>query len=270
MIGLFAKIKTLYITVFSIGIIGIVIIFNPAEGNWLDAVTFWVAFIFWYRFTYYVFGLLANKEYNKISLTLTNECDPYKYIKAISPLVIKAKNKDLKTFLMLRLAARYGDCGAFEQSKELLDSIQLSKKAASSIRVSNHIMYYNSLITYYLKENNIDKALDYLRLFEDMLQNKKLLRATKTIMEKAYNNKVFQLNMASGNYEGAEDFYMSFFDSGNLYNKVGDKYSLSLIYEHYGRNEEAVQALSYVVENGNKLYIVQQARQKLAELLNAE
>lgn len=74
--------------------------------------------------------------------------------------------------------------------------------------------------------------------------------------------------MANGNYVGSELIMNIKFDrEKSIYQKTVAKYEFGKIYLHYGRNDEEKSAFEFVINNGNKLYIVQEAKAYLQQLI---
>ena len=67
-----------------------------------------------------------------------------------------------------------------------------------------------------------------------------------------------------GNFDSAEEVFKVAYElAKNKRMKVYAKYNLGGIYLHYGRTDEAKEALEYVINNGNKLAVAGKAREML-------
>lgn len=76
-----------------------------------------------------------------------------------------------------------------------------------------------------------------------------------------------QFHIEAGNDEGAEQFYLCAFEKAeNALSRVTAKYNLWLYYSRREEKQKAERALKYAGDNGNKLYIAQEARRILSEL----
>jgi tetratricopeptide (TPR) repeat protein len=77
----------------------------------------------------------------------------------------------------------------------------------------------------------------------------------------------YALNLAKGIYDYAEKAFIELYEtSQNNFERVSYKYSLANIHLHSGDMARAKEALEYVIARGNKLHIVEEAKQRLERL----
>ena len=113
-----------------------------------------------------------------------------------------------------------------------------------------------------------ENALNDMRASLDNPKLKpKLKKALRTIYYTTYTEKLFLLNMAKGDYGGAEQiFTVQYYREDTMYAKVKAVFTLGRIYLHEGRTKDAESAFQYVIEHGNKLSLVQEAKQRLDDI----
>lgn len=210
----------------------------------------------------FLFTLIAQKRLKRITAIMTEECDPYKFIEQILPLAQRKNRQYAKTLLLTNLAAGYINAGDMVQAKTVLSDI-------AKIGTNNPVLRANicNLWTVvFLNENNISNiptALADLLKYSNQIKQKNL----KYTVLCCYNSLTALYNLLSGKTDGAEQiFKLQFENSTHLLDKNISHYNLALLYIKQNRIEEAKQALQYVTENGNKLYIATKAKEKLTQL----
>ena len=209
-----------------------------------------------------LFALIAQKRLKRITAIMTEECDPYKFIEQILPLAQRKNRQYAKTLLLTNLAAGYINADDMVQAKTVLSDI-------AKIGTNNPILRANICnlwVVIFLNENNISNipsALADLLKYSNQIKQKNLKYTVLCL----YNSLTALYNLLLGKTNGAEQvFKLQLENSTHLLDKNISHYNLALLYIKQNRIEEAKQALQYVDENGNKLYIATIARKKLAEL----
>lgn len=210
----------------------------------------------------HVLNLAATKNFNCIMDILQEECDPYKYIEHIIPLTQQKLQNNTKVTILLCLASGYIDSGDTNQAKAVLSDI--TKIGTSNmINLANICNIWTVL---YLSENdtkNAQLALADLWRYINLIKSDK----AKCLLTKTYNRQAAKINMFSNKIDGIEEIYKSQLESSEtLIEKNILYFECALLYIKQNRIDEAKQALQFVIANGNKLYLVKQAKEKLALL----
>ena len=262
MIRMFRKASILY---FAICITGIALlsVWGRFSGSlWYLYSVIIISIAWWFSNTY------AQKLSGKINNVLLQECNPIEYI-AFYEKVLKKKNvKKIRNYILLNLSTGYHSIGNAEECKRALDTI----KGFPNTRYGalNTVCFFNNLAGYYMMIKDLENAEDTLNSMKSALGNPKLAKMHYESYYHFYISKNFVLNMAKGNYSGAEEHFSIFFDKEkNLLGKVAAKYYLGKVYIHLGDSEKAVSAFEYVVQNGNLTFYTQKAREYLDHFYSA-
>ncbi|MCH5297320.1 MAG: hypothetical protein J1E85_06605 [Ruminococcus sp.] len=209
-----------------------------------------------------VLNRITLKRLNRITEIMNEECDPYKYIEQILPLTQQKLNNNTKVLILIYLACGYINAGDIKQAKMVLADI-------AKIGTYNKILLANISnlwITLYIKENDLKNAQLALADLWNFLSLQKSNKINYQFT-RIYNRQAAVFNMQSNKLEGVEEVFNtqlksieSSIEKNSLY------YNLALLYIKQNRIEEAMQALQFVIANGNKLHLVTLAKEKLAQL----
>jgi len=203
-------------------------------------------------------ALIATRRAAKLSARIvrlyTQECDPYTYIDKYEK-ILKRWIGNARNYVLLNLSSGYLATENLQKAKQTLDSVgKLSNKKAG---LQNQVVYYNNLCAYFLQLNDIASAEKMLESMLGVLRDKKFSKLQYDYLYNYYIGKQYCINLAKGNYVGAEEvFLIQFNREKSKLGKVVAKYQLGIIYFNLKRIEEALEAFEYVVNNGNKTYYV--------------
>ena len=151
-----------------------------------------------------------------------------------------------------------------EKAKQLLDSINYFPD--NKIGFCYKAIYYNNLCAYYLQVNEIPDAEIMLENMLSALQNEKYPKQLYDLTYNAYTEKQYSINLAKGNYSGAEEVVsIQYNREKSKLGKVVAKYKLGKIYIHFERFDEAKEAFQYVIDSGNKTYYVGKSIELLSQ-----
>ena len=202
--------------------------------------------------------------YSNYMNILDNELDPEKFIELTENEYNRNKNKKYRNYMKLNLAAGYSSAGKIETAYEKLKEVDLSKKL---YRERNKILYYynEALIL-----NVLGKKEEATEIY-----NKKLSEEIENIGKRKKDSEIYNLVKALEGmlFHGNDNEKMIEILNEALKKlkikrqKLGFKYLLATYKEKAGKIEEAIELYKEVAENGNKLYIVQEAREKLKKLI---
>ena len=208
----------------------------------VENVSFWIKKLF---------CSIEERKNNKINSVLYEELNPEKYIKLVE------KNYKVKSSPTIFILG-YLNNGNMEKAYEILKNINVENqffniryeiyifqslvliemgkwKEALDIYIE-HIKYNKNYI--YIKDKNTNLSLEDLEAYLFNNNEKMIEYLTKKL--KTETRKMFALK---------------------------SKYQLGICKEKAGKIEEARELYKEVIENGNKLYIVQEAKEKLKKLI---
>ena len=166
--------------------------------------------------------------------------------------------------MKLNLSAGYSSAGKIETAYEKLKEVDLSKKL---YRERNKILYYynEALIL-----NVLGKKEEATEIY-----NKELSGEIEKIGKRKKDSEIYNLVKAlegmlfheNDNEKMIEILNEALKKTKTKRQNLGFKYLLATYKEKTGEIQEAMELYKEVIENGNKLYIVQEAREKLKKLI---
>ena len=202
--------------------------------------------------------------YSNYMNVLDNELDPEKFIELTENEYNKNKNKKYRNYMKLNLSAGYSSAGKIETAYEKLKEVDLSKKL---YRERNKILYYynEALIL-----NVLGKKEEATEIY-----NKELSEEIEKIGNRKKDSEIYNLVKAlegvlfheNDNEKMIEILNEALKKTKTKRQNLGLKHLLAAYKEKAGKIEQAIELYKEVAENGNKLYIVQEAREKLKKLI---
>lgn len=202
--------------------------------------------------------------YSNYMNVLDNELDPEKFIELTENEYNKNKNKKYRNYMKLNLSAGYSSAGKIETAYEKLKEVDLSKKL---YRERDKILYYynEALIL-----NVLGKKEETTEIY-----NKELSEEIEKIGKRKKDSEIYNLVKALEGmlfHENDNEKMIEILNEALKKIKIkrqnlGFKYLLATYKEKVGKTREAIELYKEVAENGNKLYIVQEAREKLKKLI---
>lgn len=269
----FKSFKFLYYVLAVLGFAANAVILSPLTEDdrpvWMviTGVILWLVYsLVWILLSAVAMTLLSNWRYKKkITNRLFEECDPPKLIEIMEKKFGIKKGKPLRTDVLLELSTAYLNSEHKEVAKQLLDGVRYFPD--NKVGAGRRVVYYNNLFLYFLDVRDLASAENVLNNMRASLDNPKLEKTVRNAYFTTYTEKLFLLNMAKGDYGGAEQiFAIQYYRADTMYAKVKAVFTLGRIYLHEGRMKDAESAFQYVIEHGNKLSLVQEAKQCLNEV----
>ena len=217
-------------------------IFDVAEKKSLfiiENVSFWITKLF---------CSIEEKKYNKIDSILFEELNPERYIKLIEK---NYKVKDTPTIFVLG----YLNNGNMEKAYEILKNINVEKQFSNS-RYEVYIFQSLTLIEMGKWKEALDIYIEHVKYSKNNIKDKNTNLFLEDLEAYLFNNneKMIEYLTKKLKTETRKMFALKL------------KYQLGICKEKAGKIEEAIELYKEVAENGNKLYIVQEAREKLKNL----
>ena len=199
---------------------------------------------------------------------LDEELDPEKFIKITQNEYEKNKNKQYRNYMKLNLCAGYSSAGKIEEAYRNLKEIDFSKK--SLFREQDKILYYyNEALLLQELGRKEEAAIIYkekILQLKDKFKTNKELEGINPLIE-FLNGILFYEN---DNIKMIEILSESLKKLSNKRQILVIKNLLANYKVKVGEVEEAKELYEEVIENGNKLYVVEKAKEKLKKLVNNE
>jgi uncharacterized protein YggT (Ycf19 family) len=202
---------------------------------------------------------VISKE-RKISNILEKECDPVRYIEKC--------NKSNMLYSDLNRAIAYMCLGRLDDGYNLLKNMEMPRKPTKIYELT----YHSALMCYYLSVEDLEKAsVEYedeiKKLRKGMLVPSVTFSVDLFVLEYQY-----KLNRTpeTAKYFWEQLKYLYAITSNKLSKrqKLAVRYTEAEVLEELGDIESAVLNYKKVAERGNKLYIAELSRKKLAEIEN--
>ena len=203
--------------------------------------------------------------YSNYMNILDNELDPEKFIELTENEYNKNKNKKYRNYMKLNLSAGYSSVGKIETAYEKLKEVDLSKKL---YRERDKILYYYNEVLLLIALGKKEEAKE--------IYNKDLSEEIEKIGKRKKEREIYNLLKAlegmlfheNDNEKMIEILNEALKKSKTKRQNLGFKYLLATHKEKIGEIQEAMELYKEVIENGNKLYIVQEAKEKLENIEN--
>ena len=217
-------------------------IFDVAEKKSLfiiENVSFWITKLF---------CSMEEKKYNKINSVLYEELNPKKYIELVEK---NYKVKDTPTIFVLG----YLNNGNMEKAYEILKNINVEKQFSNS-RYEVYIFQSLTLIEMGKWKEALDIYIEHIKYSKNNIKDRNTNLFLEDLEAYLFNNneKMIEYLTKKLKTETRKMFALKL------------KYQLGICKEKIGEIEEAMELYKEVVENGNKLYIVQEAKEKLENI----
>lgn len=195
----------------------------------------------------------GDKKYSKVFNQLHYHCLPEAFITEVRILLQteleKETPKDID-LLHLYLSIGFYAAGKFEKAMETLEKIEVSRHHNDSGFLAD---YFHCRFLVSLETGRQDTAWDSLVNMREAVTG---VKKQRELYRKMYDEDIHMLNVARGDYEGAEEVFKDMFERGQTnYDRSFASYRLGGVYKHLGKDTDAKDAYEYVLAWGNKLYI---------------
>lgn len=197
---------------------------------------------------------------------LAEQCDPYPILEELKVQQSYQGTKSMKLTRIMDYATALSEIGEEEQAYALKASIKDDVARIDSL--SGHAIYSHNMSVACMKLGKWQEMEYWHQKMMEAIQRMPLDR------QRHAHHKQMQGYYVRYHYSRQEYIKsLEILDSmkpGDLRQEVANAMNYARNYRAMGNTEKAKEALTFVVENGNKLYVVQQARQMLTQLDNFE
>ena len=195
-----------------------------------------------------LFCSIEERKNNKINSVLYEELNPEKYIELVEK---NYKVKDTPAIFVLG----YLNSGNMEKAYEILKNINVEKQFSNS-RYEVYIFQSLTLIEMGKWKEALDIYIEHIKYNKNNIKDRNTNLFLEDLEAYLFNNneKMIEYLTKKLKTETRKMFALKL------------KYQLGICKEKAGKIEEAIELYKEVAENGNKLYIVQEAREKLKNL----
>ena len=193
---------------------------------------------------------------------LNEDCDPYPMLEEIGHQLSREFDGPQRQLLEIDQAVAYRDIGEYQKAAQLLEGINIDK--FPGLTPFSKYVYYHNLADICYVVGNIEEARIWTRKFRQiyhdlpMTKYKQTLTATHDLMEA-------EILYYEGDYEKALR-KVAWIQLNNKRQVLDGAFLAAKCHMALEEPEKAREKLQYIVDNGNKLYIVQEAQQLLDTL----
>ena len=213
-----------------------------------------------------IYPLLPLGAANKLSIEaakkLRDECDPYPLLLETQDQLTYVKNIGRRQLIMMDYASALNGIGKSDEAYENLCSINLDLNLGATIEtravyyfgmsnLSLEVGKYEESLSYHTKASQIAGAIKNKKLKESIFSSLRTVAAEQAIYRKDYDTAISLLSTV---------------EDKNKITSVSKAFLYGKIAIAQGNTEAAKNNLLFVINNGNKLGCVEQARQILATL----
>lgn len=205
----------------------------------------------------------APMAYMKDAVEAFNfHCDPYPLIQSCEELLSRKLSEQAQLNINGTYCNALIEAGEFEKALINLQSVNIENSPSTHHYIK--ILHYGALYecSNYLGQD--EQAENYyqkiLSLYAEMKND-----SLKKQFTPAYNDYVCSYYLARGNFEEAEKMLSQLSDQTYSV-RVSNRLKAAKIHLHNGQTELAAEDLQFVIQNGNKMYFVSEAKALLETL----
>lgn len=241
-----------------VGLVGLHLLLNVPL--WILVLyLFFCGIILWYTD-----AAFNQKFLEQASKQRREQCDPEPFYNEVTLQLGYLKNKVYRQQMMINLASAYRSKGEIDQAVKILESINIDQYLSTAPHTK--CTYYNNLADIYMLQGQLekgkiwlDKAMQLLMAVTDQKQHQQMEHILR--MNKA------ELSLLEGQTDIARSIlFKEEIRPDSRHQAVMYAYLMAAFYEAEGQLSSAAEQLRFVIQNGGKLYEVQQAQKRLAAL----
>ena len=229
-------------------------------GKWTAAVCFALCVIF---YTIWV-DAAAGAVMKPCLDTLNNKCDPYPLLSETEKLLTYKNTENMKRTILINYAVALRDVGEYQRVYDLLKSVNIDKEPL----VLNKCAYYNNLFDICTVLGKDEEARIWFEKYMQVYNDMKGKRAKEMLSSSVTAAKAMDAYMR-GDYITAVNLINSNVPK-NLRGRVESAMDYARACIALGESERAAEALSFIIQNGNKLYCVNEAAAMLRRIRGVE
>ena len=197
---------------------------------------------------------------------LNNQCDPYPFLKEMNEQRAYPGNDTVKQLREIDYALALRCVGEYEKAFALLSSINIDKNPG--MLPNTKVVYYNNLFDLCALMGKHQEAVIWyektMQIFHDMKPGK-----PKEQLRKAVESNRGTWHFCKSEYDQALQA-LGQVKVENLNDRIENAMMYARTYLAMGESEKAIKPLTFVAENGNKLFFAEEARQLLEKIHAAE
>lgn len=221
-------------------------------GVYLEKISIVILALIIPLFIIIILEIIAQKRFKQIC-QIREICNIAQYYEALNQLRIKCKDKKTLSFLEFNIATAFLDLGRYSDALCCLLGINIADLGKGALGLQNQTVYFNNLAFAYIELGDFEKAEQALANMRTNIENPKVSSnaAQKSLNFDYYNTKKMIIQIKNGNFEGAEQFFLSMLNKASTnIEQVYDSYQLAYVYMNTNRPEQAERYIDFVLNYG--------------------
>lgn len=206
----------------------------------------------------------GNIIITKTSKLLDEECDPYPLLEAVELQLKKVKSKCYEQLLLISKATALRATGQFDEVLSILSNINIDKYS-TTLPVTK-IVYYNNLMDIHIVKGNLLEANIWYSKTEQLISDTKMKDEHKQQLLVCFALNRASLLLLERRLDEMESVLSSISEPLSNRMRIEKCMLFAKLYISQNRIEDAKPNLQFVIERGNKLYEVSEAKEILATL----
>jgi len=198
---------------------------------------------------------------NKAVKQQNEQCDPNPFLETVERQLSRVKSKSYRQLLLINKAVALRDLGRFDEVFSILSGINIDQY--NTTLPLTKIVYYNNLTDILILKGDFFQAniwhTKMMQLINDLKANEK---QKKQLNEISILNHA-ELLIVNNNFSEAENLISELPESISNRQRVSKCLLYAKLLMKQNKPDEAKQHLQFVIDYGNKLYDVVQARNML-------
>lgn len=218
-------------------------------------------FVFIFVFLFGIYTALTIRRHRLRHALLNNDCDPEAFIlKTLDQMEVMEKRKKSTTILTIDHCAGLASQGRFEECLSVLDGVDMDLLSAKN----------NSELVWHLNKYyclcNLGRMSEAEQIYQEKFTTlpalgKNLQFAMKMVVARRY--------FFTKDYEQAEPLLTALLDDPMpKRHRLGIVYDLGVLNMNSDNRGKAISYFNEVIEEGNKLFIVEEAKEHMKKLQN--
>jgi hypothetical protein len=232
-----------------------------ADSTWAGPLLMFLIFL--------ISGSAYMLSVRKITRSLTDileeGCDPEKYLLIYRYIIhrLHRKGKRLHFSYFLGYSTGLIAAGRYSDALDVLKKIKGFGSGKSGL--NGTVLYFNCLCEANIGLGRMDKAREAYKGLEKSYLS--LKPGGDISRSNLFYSKSYIIKMSQNGFKGTEKFFNSMFaEAKSNRERTAAKFYLGEVFLHNGDKARAKEEFGYVAENGNKLHIAGEAKERIAQM----
>ena len=225
----------------------------------------WIAFgIFIFIISLLFVSSTDRYVMNKAVKQMNEQCDPYILLENAEQQLQRVKSKSYEKLLLINKAVALRDLGQFDEVFSILSTINIDQY--STTLPLTKIIYYNNLVDILIIKGDFFQAKIWHAKMMQMINDMKVKEKQKHQLTEISTLNQAELLLADNQLDEAENLINKLSEQITNRQRISKCMLLAKLYIKRNMPDDAKQYLQFVIDYGNRLYDVIQAKGLLDSL----